>query len=149
MKRTNKELLDFFGLKVGDKIKVGKEEHTISIICDVVVLKLNTIDWSYISMDNLMNQDYEIVKQKPTLTEDEKIILRNLQRECEWIARDENDCVYVYFVKPIKSPHDFWNFMGGGFNFSAFNHLFQFIKWEDEEPYNIKELLDENSKRNV
>lgn len=27
-------------------------------------------------------------------------------------------------------------------SFSLFDHLFQFIKWEDEEPYNIQELLD-------
>ena len=25
--------------------------------------------------------------------------------------------------------------------FEFFNHLFQFIKWEDEEPYNIEDLL--------
>lgn len=25
---------------------------------------------------------------------------------------------------------------------TAFNHLFKFVKWEDEEPYNIQELLE-------
>lgn len=26
-------------------------------------------------------------------------------------------------------------------SFILFDHLFQFVKWEDEEPYNIAELL--------
>lgn len=78
-------------------------------------------------------------KEKPKLTEDEKAILRNVPQYYKWIARDKcgNICVFIY--KPPKSG------LGWGGNFFEvlvlFGHLFQFIKWEDEEPYSIEDLL--------
>ncbi len=80
-------------------------------------------------------------KEKPQLTEDEKVILRNLPKEYKWITRDKNGTICVFNGKPYK--HRFvWDgqFMGV---LALFQHLFQFIQWEDEEPYFIEELLGE------
>ena len=71
------------------------------------------------------------------LTEDEKVILRNLPKEYKWIARDKNGCLYAYASKPKKGII-MWESDG---SMIPFDHLFQFIKWEDEEPYSIEELL--------
>ena len=81
-------------------------------------------------------------KEKPKikLTEDEKAILRNMPQYYKWIARDENGCLYVYTSKPEKVI-TMWK--GSGLPMMPFNHLFQFIKWEDEEPYLIEDLLGE------
>ena len=79
--------------------------------------------------------------QKPKLTEDEKAILKVLLKEkYKWIARDKNGCLYVYASKPEKVI-TIWE--GSGLPMMPFNHLFQFIKWEDEEPYSIEDLLGE------
>ena len=79
-------------------------------------------------------------KEKPKikLTEDEKVILRNVAQYYKWIARDGNGVVCLYPDKPHKSKTIWENIFGILF---PFHHLFQFIKWEDDEPYLIEELL--------
>ena len=80
-------------------------------------------------------------KPQPKLTEDEKVILRNLPKKYEWIARDKCGTICTFIDKPHK------NGVGWSGNFFGvlvlFEHLFQFIQWEDEEPYSIEELLGE------
>ena len=84
-------------------------------------------------------------KPKPELTEDEKIILRNVPKQYEWIARDAGDSLCVYTKRPIKQM-SVWSTDGWMSPMSLFHNLFQFIKWEDEEPYSIEELLGEEEK---
>ena len=79
-------------------------------------------------------------KEKPKLTEDEKVILRSLPKKYKWIARDKSDWIFLYREKPIKLKIS-WS--GCMYTTLPFQHLFQFIKWEDEEPYSIEELLRE------
>ena len=76
--------------------------------------------------------------KKPLLTEDEKVILRNLPKEYKWIARDSDGRLYIYASKPKKGI-TIWKDIG--LPVISYDHLFQFIKWEDEEPYLIEELL--------
>lgn len=80
-------------------------------------------------------------KPNPKLTEDEKVILRNLPKRYKWISRDENGLIYINKHKPNKGLH-LWGACGG-VPILLFPHLFQFIQWEDEEPYSIEELLGE------
>lgn len=78
----------------------------------------------------------------PTLiSDDEKIILRNLDSKFNWIARDKDGQVFVYTNKPIKIYN---NWHGKSIFYKmAFPKLFQWVKWEDEEPYYIPDLLGE------
>jgi len=88
-----------------------------------------------------INGHKSIIKlpQKPKLTEDEKAILRNLPKKYKYIARDNSGELFVYEDKPKKDGDGWTSYR---FDFSnLFKHLFQFIKWEDEEAYNIEELL--------
>ena len=77
-------------------------------------------------------------KETPKLTEDEKVILRNLPKEYKWIARDKNGQIFLYTNRPVKS--NFWLNACESARL-VFPHLFQFIKWEDDEPYLIEDLL--------
>ena len=79
-------------------------------------------------------------KEKPKLTEDEKVILRNVPKKFKWIARDIDGPLYIYASKP-KKDQTIW--YGCEQLTIPFYHLFQFIQWEDEEPYLIEELLGE------
>ena len=67
-----------------------------------------------------------------------KAILRNVPKHYEWIARDIDGHLYIYASKPKKGL-TIW--VDTGLPMVSFDHLFRFIKWEDEEPYSIKELL--------
>ena len=79
-------------------------------------------------------------KDEPKLTEDEKVILRSLPKEYKWIARDLSGMVYIFIERPEKGQAIWY---GCGQPMIPFYHLFQFIQWEDEEPYSIEDLLGE------
>lgn len=114
------------------RTKIKKEEACRSIRCTQCGKKF--LQW--------LNEEYE---EKPKLTDDEKVILRNIKPDYKYIARDKDGDIYAYQIKPSKN-NETW--VDGRFhiNIRAFNHLFQFIKWEDEEPYSIEELLKEEQK---
>ena len=77
-------------------------------------------------------------KEKPQLNEDEKVILRSLPKEYKWITRDLSGMVYIFIERPEKGQAIWY---GCGQPMIPFYHLFQFIQWEDDEPYSIEELL--------
>lgn len=103
--------------------------------------------WEHTGTDN---NDYDIVavyelnevwkREEPTITEDEKTILRNLPGKYEWIARGESGVLYIYHNKPKKEE---FMWVDGFENrcLNLFNHLFQMIHWEDDEPWKIEDLL--------
>ena len=77
-------------------------------------------------------------RKDPEITEDEKAILRNLPEKYKYIARDRSGLIFLYSKKPSKCYYSWIGYNDIAFPYS---HLFQFIKWEDEEPYSIEELL--------
>lgn len=88
-------------------------------------------------------------KEKPkiVLTNDEKAILRSLPKEYKYIARDKNGNLWIYSHSVKKDTNAWYMFeeyiVTDCIGFTLFNKLFQFIKWEDEEPYSIEELLND------
>lgn len=78
-------------------------------------------------------------KEKPKLTEDEKVILRNVDKDYKWIARAKNGQLDVFGTKPYKDIEYWENELD--FYTLPFRNLFKFIKWEDDEPYLIEYLL--------
>ena len=99
---------------------------------------LNEFDIMKVYNDYTCNELLWGRKEKPKPTEDEKIILKNIPKKYKYIARDRSGLIFLYSKKPSKCDYS-WI----GYNDIAFPyyHLFQFIKWEDEEPYSIEELL--------
>lgn len=79
------------------------------------------------------------------LTEDEKVILKNIDKRYKWIARDECGTLSVFVDKPSKFL-GMWNNKRhtGWYHINVFAHLFQSIKWDDKEPYLIENLLKED-----
>lgn len=103
--------------------------------------------WEHTGTDD----DYDIVavyelnevwkREEPTITEDEKVILRNLPADYEWIARDgRNSELYIYPDKPDKHE-GFWMAKCDYRSLDALSHLFVMVKWEDDEPWRIEDLL--------
>lgn len=82
---------------------------------------------------------------KNVLSNNERIILENIDEQYQWIARDENGSLWVYNNKPQKNE-TMWimRFHTNGWeSFIMFNHLFQMVQWEDKEPTIIAKLLKE------
>ena len=88
-----------------------------------------------------------IWERKPELSEVERVILENVEKEYKYIARDKNGCLFLY-SKEISKYKDEWCFDvdkgidGNHSNFSLFNHLFKMVKFEDDEPTLISDLLE-------
>ena len=78
-------------------------------------------------------------KEIPKLSDAERVILENVDKEFKWISRDKDGSLYVFKAKPYKD-YEIWQ-GGGGEPYVFYNHLFQFITWNNSEPYNIEELL--------
>ena len=88
----------------------------------------------------------EEYKEPIQLTHDEYVILKNLGSEWKFIARDRlYDELNIFDCKPRKNE-DEWLHIDAYSSFTGFNHLFKFIKWEDEEPYSIQQLIEDYEK---
>lgn len=76
------------------------------------------------------------------LSEDEKIILKNLANDYKYIARDYNGNLEVYANKPIKCcEYGCWDSSDLTCELKAFNDLFLFINFKDEKAYKISDLI--------
>ena len=83
---------------------------------------------------------------KPELSEAERVILENVDKKYKWIARDEGGNLFIYSSSEIEKFMNEWcyrNDKGVHFSFAFFNNLFKMVKWEDEEPTLIADLLGE------
>lgn len=80
-------------------------------------------------------------KEIPKLINAEHTIFENIDPKFHYVARNKNGDLFIYMRNPYKDE-DKWSTGASFKSLSAFNHLFPFIKWEDEEPWNIKELLE-------
>lgn len=82
-------------------------------------------------------------KRKANLTEDEKTILKNIDKSWAYIARNKSGELCIATDDMYKNNY-YWDTDGIMDDLCLFNHLFQFIKWEDDEPYDIDDLLKAN-----
>lgn len=99
--------------------------------------------FSRISCDGIVHINFVAIK--PELTDFEKEYLRLAHKAgYRYIARDKDGDVFVYIREPVKIDYDTWECGGKSCVVSWFvsKRSLRFVKWENERPYNIKELLD-------
>lgn len=79
--------------------------------------------------------------EKPVISKRDIAFLDCLREECKFIARDENNKLYVYNDKPIKL-HDNWsgNVCALFCTNSVFDVDFPMVKCKDSEPWLIEDL---------
>ena len=79
--------------------------------------------------------------EKPTITSREKNFLDALLSDCKYIARDKDNSLYVYYDKPIRG-NKFWisDYASHDMPKDMYGSIFDFIKWDDEEPWSIEDL---------
>lgn len=76
--------------------------------------------------------------EKHTITSKEKKFLDLLLPNYKYIAREKNGFLLVYTEKPIKILET-WGLANCAL-MNMFDIKFDFIKWEDEEPWGIEDL---------
>ena len=75
----------------------------------------------------------------PKINQEEYEVLKGLDDKWKWIARNYNGALIIYTSKPMENPNLYWDSFGERMD----DRLFQFIQWEDEEPHEIAELIEE------
>ncbi len=101
--------------------------------------------------NNFIKWLYEEHREPIKLTAIEHLILQKaLARGYKYIARDKPDALFVYDNPPIKKHREsVWSFDASRLvplrvSEILEKDIFQFVKREDEEPYDIEKLLKEN-----
>lgn len=80
--------------------------------------------------------------EKPTITSREKNFLDSLLPNFKYIARDINNALNIYYNKPKRNSINDWisDYNYCYISINMYGNMFDFIKWEDEEPWSIEDL---------
>ena len=103
------------------------------------------IGYSQSCFDRLREWAESEYVEKPTITSKDKMFLDLILSKWKYIARDKDKNLYVFDSLPSKGDNgwrienilmcDYCNIFK-----KLFGDMFDFIKWEDEEPWSIEDL---------
>lgn len=121
---------------------INKDRHTIEKclgVCDNCIFCNMGEHCSNVKVKWLLSEYKEPVK----LTKFERDILEYALKNTDYrfITRDDEDKLYFYSVKPRKYNR-YWQYLAQNQRRLLSDDLFSFVKWEDEEPKVIKDILD-------
>lgn len=97
-----------------------------------VITTVDDVDWSDEEQIKWHEECLKHLKEKQlekkwVFTEDEKVILRNIDKQYKWLGRDVEGTLWFYDTKPV-CPIGY----GKAKYIDLFNHLFRCIKIQDE-----------------
>jgi hypothetical protein len=145
------DLCKIFGVEEGEEFKF---EDSIDNKYSISGNKLVYYDKDYKKwressrcwrINKICDLNLEVTKlpKKKEFTDDELAIMRSLPKKYEWIARDKgNDELWLYQRKPKKNNYGNWDVNGDWYILHLFNHLFNSIQCEDEEPVFIDDYVE-------
>lgn len=139
--RFKKEILE--NSNVVFDFSMSKDKHTIKKcfgVCDDCFFHEAGDHCSNIKVKWLLSEYKEPIK----LSRLEHELLKFIDNEgYKYIARDNcGGVLFRYPKKPTKNIYGEWGKGGICSDLRMFNDLFQFVKWEDEEPIAIKDILE-------
>lgn len=79
----------------------------------------------------------------PKINQEEYEVLKELDDKWKWMARDRDTVLWAYELKPRRYEITFLTLDDLSSDFEMVDGNFQFIQWENEEPHNIAELIEE------
>lgn len=89
-----------------------------------------------------MNCDIGVPEKHWEFLDDEKAILRNVDKAFQWLVRDVDGSLWLYCNKPKKDTHSY--LIGDG-NYaeplSLYTHIFKDVKWEDGAPCEFRKYV--------
>lgn len=142
--KNKKKILDI--TERGYYFAVSKDRQNIIRSCDGLRCENCIFDegdkcdcgCNYSRMKWMLSEYKEPIK----LTRTEYSLLRHVYKlYYKYIARDKNGDISLYLDEPDKDLlTEIWH--GKEYEFTLFNSLFKFVKWEDLEPTSIQEVLN-------
>lgn len=149
------DLCKLFGVEEGEEFTLcGADLDYVNGIDGLKKYKIinNTLKYKYphfndwddtcIEINEIKNCNITKLPKKKEFTDDELCILRNTDKEYKWIGRDKyRNVLYMYIEKPEKTKDGNW-YGDDWYRIGIYNHLFNSIKWEDEEPVYIDDYVE-------
>ena len=141
------DLCKLLGVEEGEEFKIKGYEYTY-IIKKQFLYILNEDRYSHLEVNDLVNKEIIKLPKKKEFNDDELCILRNIDKEYKWIARDRDGDLWIYTNKPKKEYDRYWKDCSSSKSLSFEpldifkNSLFTEIEWEDEEPICIDDYVD-------
>ena len=144
------DLCKIFGVEEGEKFKIDGYEDIYFIengylyYIDIDSIKKK----SYLIINDIAGENIIKLPKKKQFTDDELCILRNIDKEYKWIAKDIDGDLWIYTNKPKKEYDRYWKDCSSSKSLSFEpldifkNSLFTEIKWEDEELVYIDDYVD-------
>ena len=144
------DLCKLFGVKEGEEFKIyGYEaiyfiENGYLYYIDIDSIKKK----SYLIINDIAGENIIKLPKKKQFTDDELCILRNIDKEYKWIAKDIDGDLWIYTNKPKKEYDRYWKDCSSSKSLSFEpldifkNSLFTEIEWEDEEPVYIDDYVN-------
>ena len=143
------DLCKLFGVAEGEEFKlVSDNSESKYIIVDNILNLVIDNRKPYVSeltINDINAYKLKIIKlpKKKQFSQDELCILRNIDKKYKWIARDKSGSLCIFDEKPKKSEEMWDNVICSDFiELNCYNHLFNSIKWEDEEPIRIDDYVE-------
>ena len=145
------DLCKLFGVEEGEEFKIEHKDYgefVYTVIDNILWAKSKyATDFSRSSLNiNILDDIEDIIKlpKKKQFTDDELCILRNIDKEYKWIAReDRTENILLFGEKPLKNDNKIWVCKEGVCTFfRAFDYIFKCIQWEDEEPVCIDDYVE-------
>lgn len=139
--KFRKEILE--NSNVVSDFAMSKDKHTIKKclgVCNDCFFHEAGDHCSNIKVKWLLSEYKEPVK----LSKLEYGLLKYLSENTRYmyIVRDNDDNIFLYIAKPRKNKVGSWWTGCYVHGMMMFNKLFQFVKFEDEEPIAIKDILE-------
>lgn len=144
------DLCKIFGVEEGEEFRLAKTKPKTRYRFynnSLQVFDTDLKEWrnSSIIFNYVIDSDIIKLPKKKQFTDDELAIMRSLPKGYKWIARDESGRMFMYNVKPKKSD-SYWKAQNTLWNsLVMFEHIFQSIQWEDEEPVFIDDYVERNN----
>ena len=121
-------------------MKNGKFDDCSNVLCKLCNFSSDNYNSDHCCTFNMLHWLYQEHRVKPKLTQREFLLCKLIEKG--WVARDKSGFLYIYENKPQKVVSD-WHDTGAiqVIREEFYRVSFNFIKWEDTEPWSIKELL--------
>ena len=147
MNEKVRKVFDLLGVEPNEEFKICDTNSSLAYrFNENFLLEVkDEDDWneSTYQMADILRGKIKIIKL-PTLTGADKNAVRYLRDGgMKYVVRDKDSLLWGFNDRPEKINNCDW--ASGGKRMYLFKELFQFVKWEDEEPFCIEYLEGERN----
>lgn len=136
------DLCKIFGVEEGEEFKIEGYEAIYFILNGYLYFINSTKKRSSLNINDVVGKNIIKIPKKKNFTDDELCILRNIDKEYKWIARDKHNTLYVYKENEPFTTGAVWNNHSDNYARFPYDDIFKSISWEDKKAIYIDDYVD-------